>query len=600
MSTLAEILPGDAFLILGAWVVLGFMLVGVGALVCRVIRAQVRDADGLLDSFWIGWAGLLYGLQLWHVFLPVDVRALLGAAALGLIGLGVSGVRPWQAALRGARGSWVLVVTIVLAALWIANRALAGPEFGDAGLYHIPMVRWVAEFPVVVGLGNLYEPFAYNQSYFLYVAMLDVGPFAERSYHLANGMLLLVLSSRALVGLHRLLRWHRQLAPVDAFYAFCLPAAAQLALGVFLTTPSPDLPIFALGIVLSGRLVAIVSRQAGPRAPDADLLKIALLATAALTVKLSIAGFVVVLVPLALVLVARRERPTRRSLVRTMVAMTVIGAAGLIPWTVRNVVLSGCPFFPSLVGALPVAWRVGADAPGTTIYSRSQAWQSYVHVALWAGLRDPRWLITKLASLGWNAREVWLPLAVALVAGVLAVLRWALERRRRSRGESGGSLVPLLLPPIGWMWFCLSTVALARFAGAAFWLLAVQCLLLAMGTGGFAAGSRRRLAASLAVLTLAAVPFFDARRGPVLLRVRGMAGMPRANVREVRLESGLMVNVPIDSKCFTAPLPCTPEPRPALRLRKPGALGAGFLLDPAVEVEVPDDPPSRGGPVRGG
>lgn len=47
-------------------------------------------------------------------------------------------------------------------------------------------------------------------------------------------------------------------------------------------------------------------------------------------------------------------------------------------------------------------------------------------------------------------------------------------------------------------------------------------------------------------------------------------------------DSGLELQVPRnDNRCWRAPIPCTPHPSPNLRLRRPGDLGSGFVVDGA-------------------
>jgi hypothetical protein len=57
------------------------------------------------------------------------------------------------------------------------------------------------------------------------------------------------------------------------------------------------------------------------------------------------------------------------------------------------------------------------------------------------------------------------------------------------------------------------------------------------------------------------------------------------------LKTGFVVNVPRGTdSCWDAPLPCTPFPNPALRLRRPGDLRRGFMLDPVVHARYRYDP----------
>jgi hypothetical protein len=75
------------------------------------------------------------------------------------------------------------VLTFIATTLWFSLRALGGPRNGDSGLYHVPTIVWHLATRLPPGLGNLAAPFAYNQSFFLWAALLDVGPLPGRSTH---------------------------------------------------------------------------------------------------------------------------------------------------------------------------------------------------------------------------------------------------------------------------------------------------------------------------------------------------------------------------------------------------------------------------------
>ena len=62
-------------IVLAAWALLAAVLVGLGLLERRVFGPRVASGRDLWTSFWVGWAMLLVGLQLWHSWLPIDDRA---------------------------------------------------------------------------------------------------------------------------------------------------------------------------------------------------------------------------------------------------------------------------------------------------------------------------------------------------------------------------------------------------------------------------------------------------------------------------------------------------------------------------------------------
>ena len=362
--------PRETLLVACAWGVIGLVFTGIGALFRRACGAPTTDAAGWLTCFWLGWALTIFALQLWQLVLPVDVRAAAALAAVGAAGVVASGTGPWRVLGRGVRTSWPALLMFAAVAAWLANRALGGPQNGDTGLYHIPTMRWLAEYPIVPGLGNLYVAYAFNHSYLLYLALLDVGPFAHGSHHLANSILLLVLFGHVLLGIFRALR-RRPCTAEDLFYALCLPAAVTLAFDLNFTSPSPDFPVFVIGVVLTGHLVRLLAAPPDGPAPTVDLLALAVLAALGITVKLSLAGLALTTVAIAAVRWLLHPRAADAGRVRTLVAAVLLGALGVVPLMVRGIILSGYPLYPSTVAGVPVSWRVSPDA-GTWILGVSQ------------------------------------------------------------------------------------------------------------------------------------------------------------------------------------------------------------------------------------
>jgi hypothetical protein len=558
-----------SLMIVVSWVGLGLVFIGLGSLLRRLLRAPAVSADGLLLSFWLGWVSVLFALQLWHLVLPVGVWALVTLSSAGVVGLALSGTRPWLSLLRGVRRNWPALLLGVGVVIWLSNHALGGPRHGDSGAYFIPTVRWILEYPVVPGLGNLYIPYAFNQSYFLYVAMLDVGPFTNGSHHLANGLLILLLLARMLLGAGRIVR--RRCAPDDLFYALCLPVPVGQVFSVFLTSPSPDLAIVVLGIVLSGELILMISSRGVPDRSRFHVLAITWLATGAVTVKLSIAGLAGMIVPVAFLGWLYQKQPSPRDVARMVAAGAGLVMVGFLPWVTRNVVLSGCPFFPSSFAALPVEWLVSADAVQWIQKPMN------IHGPL-TWIRDPRWFGSRLASLGWNQRDVLLPVGVAAVAGLVTL---GVRIATRSRPDAPRVPAIVLLPTLASFGFTFAMAPMPRYSGAILWILAAQTVVLACGGAARIDGRSLRIAALVGAIGVTALPVIGGQ--PLLRDLKKFETMVRPALTPTELRSGLVVQVPRTRQCWAAPLPCTPEPNPGLRLRRPNELGSGFRIDPAAK-----------------
>jgi hypothetical protein len=572
--------------VLAAWIAVGLVLTGGGALIARAWRAPLRAADDLLLCFWLGWAALVLALQAWHLARPIDDAARLLAAAAGTAGLALAGAAPWRAMARAVPRHVPLLAAGAVLAVWLSNHALGGARYGDVNGYFVPTVRWLLAHPIVPGLANLHAHYALNQSYFGYLAALEAGTFAGRSYHLANGLLVLALGLRVLLAGARLARLGRAVAPVDVYYTLLAPGVFAFGVSIWLTSPNPDVGVFALGAVAGGELLALATEA--PARRRLHLRALTVLAAAGVTVKLSFTGFAAAAVPVALALWLARERPAPRAAVREAAVLGAIGLAAIGPWVARNVVMSGLPFYPSALVALPVEWRVGTDVEGWL--------RNTVFVGGWrAILASPGWFAGILRNWGWFEPDVAGPAALGTASFALAAAR---RIGRGARGRGTGTTLPLLLflPGAASLAFCIVLSPVPRYAGATVWIIGAMGVLLAAADAICRPRSAVR-AALLLLVVAASAATLRAGLDPLWLPLTGFEPVAAIRWEPRHLESGTVVNVPIGIEaCGSVPLPCTPYPNPALRARRPDDPGAGFILDPALAARHRYDPGQRGGP----
>jgi hypothetical protein len=562
-----ELFPRSAWLILATWIAVAAALVGIGALVRRLAGRPARSADDWLSGFWLGLGATVCVLQVWQLALPVDRRALGLLSALGALGILREGAGPWVLVARGVRRHALAVLALGTATAWLALQALGGPRNGDSGLYHVPTMAWHLAHPLPPGLGNLAAPFAYNQSYFLWVALLEVGPLAGRGSHVTNALFVVALLALVLLAVSRLAR-PRACAPADAFYALLLPGVLPLGLDINLTSPSPDIAVYTLGVVLAGELVRFLTT--GRR--FADLAGLALLAGIAPPLKLSLGGLAA-----ATGLVAGvawlRARPRDAGLARAGAVIGVIAVLAPGAWMIRGIVLSGYPLYPSTLLAVAVDWAV----PYETVVAESKLIRYWNGVEgwWWVAWRDPQWFVRWLPTLDWLRMDVLLPLGIAALAGVANLVARVVRR-----GTPGAMPAAVLVPTLVSIAYCIAAAPRARYPASAYWVLAVEATWVALPAGVLAAGRTavRRLATVIAVGLTAG--FLWAER-PIVTALRDFEPHVRPVLTSVRLPSGLVVHEPAHMQCWDAPLPCSPFHNDRLRLRRRDDLASGFTVAPA-------------------
>src|SRR6478736_1562306 len=181
--------------VLTAWVLAGGACIGWGAALLRLLLPRTPSTPGAAVLFWAGFATLLGLLQIWHLLLAVDWRATIALLGSGWIVLFLNPAARRAATVRPSTGCSLVLAVL---ALWLAFRALDFPRNYDSGLYHFATIRWIGEFPAVPGLANLHDRLAFNQSYFLFVALLNAHPFSNEGYHAANSLLWFALLAQLL------------------------------------------------------------------------------------------------------------------------------------------------------------------------------------------------------------------------------------------------------------------------------------------------------------------------------------------------------------------------------------------------------------------
>lgn len=595
-----------------SWLVVVGLFFGVGCLAMAALGRRPDDGESLLATFWLGWGPVVAALQLWHLFAPIGPATLAVVAALGCLGLVVCRASLWTWAARALRRAAAAPIASTLACglallfvLWLANRAMApiAPP-GDSGFYHIGAVRWLQAEPLLPGLGNVDGRFGFNNSLFLYMAMLDWPAGPPHFYHLGMPVLFLVFVAECMLHGARLARGGTG-AEGRHFLGVSWVAAIVPYLFVEFGSTSTDTANLILGFVIGLHLFRLVFEPLSRRDLAFHALMVFVLSTVGVTIKLSFAflGFFACAVAGLQFLRGRAAGewsgwwPAVRADWVPIVVTTAVVAVVLGTWVGRGVTMTGYFAYPSTTAAwLDVDWKVPeaqvvGEADAIKVWARypfdtDASWQEILDGWDWFG----PWLLKTLERV-----DIFtLPMLLFFVGA------WAYLRRSRAEPLDRTAALLFLTPPaVAFvLWFV--TAPAERFGGAIFWLLGagIWAILYVQTTAtDVKARLVRALGAFVPMTVLAA-----AIAGAVLSHSRygwalfvspgpeaGFHPIPEAVVEEHVSRSGLSHYVavamrPGSSKwepglrCWDAPLPCTIGPKPDLELRVPDTWSGGFRL----------------------
>jgi hypothetical protein len=559
------------------WCGLFAVLSGLGILGRRALGLPVDSAEAWILSFWSGWAFTILILQIWHLWLKIDIWAFATIVAAGTGSLLWNRGHLWPAIRSGLRQNFCLALIVLLLAFWIANRAMSPLENGDTGLYHMTAVRWGASYPIVPGLGNLHERLAFNSTFFLYAAMLEVWPWGQKSHYLANGLLLFVLLAQLMLSLRKIISCWPKNHSYHIFNVLLLAPAFGQMFNPNFSSLTPDISIFILGIVIISRAYHffIASDEEAHR-KYYDVFIIVTLCIVGMTIKLNFipfGGSILIITLLVWISIYSGQDKTK-----ILYWIILLNTSLLSIWVVRSVILSGYIFFPYTLGSVPVAWRV----PRPLALSVT----NWIHS--WA--RAPGAFWTDVLG-NWSWIRPWLrnfpyEYTRALITGVLALILYLTTRSRimhYSLRSNYAYLAILGAPFISVISWFLSAPD-PRFSGACFWMFGAGFAALAIDNLGLKSSRVTRILAYSVCLSFFIYLFPSHDSLFILPNQQGihLNNFPKPEYSTVPINNLINLNIPNGTdQCWDIPIPCTPYYRPTLKIRK-NHLDSGFFLDDTV------------------
>jgi hypothetical protein len=234
-------------------------------------------------------------------------------------------------------------ILLVLRAVYLS---IGGPAESDTLLYHAQIVKWIKEYPIVPGLGNLHGRLAYNSSFHVLASFLDIGAFQDKSFHGLNGFFFLFLQANLLIRVWCLCHGAVRISNIfAALFIFLEPFLITDSFFAKMNSLSTDF----MTLVLTGYIILYFIQLLEDRnLPAKGEIIIGLVLTAfAATVKL-------VSVPLLLLTIVILIRYIRAGQLRIVIKgnkrfyliLYFLIFILFAPWSMRSVILSGYPVYP--------------------------------------------------------------------------------------------------------------------------------------------------------------------------------------------------------------------------------------------------------------
>lgn len=222
----------------------------------------------------------------------------------------------------------LMIICVAATLFWTTSKAI----HYDTYLYHMQSIKWIEEYGVVPGLGNLHFRFAYNSAFMALQALFSMEWLLGQSLHTVNGYVCSLAVVYALAD-NRLLKNER---PELSDLLKTAMIAYVYYTREYISSPNSDTLAMLLVLYICTKWSEFTEKDVSDALPYTYLC---VLGVWAVTVKLS-AGVCIVLAIYPFVLLMKRKQ---------WKAMAVNICAGLfmaLPWLARNIVISGYLLYP--------------------------------------------------------------------------------------------------------------------------------------------------------------------------------------------------------------------------------------------------------------
>jgi hypothetical protein len=540
---------------------------GWGRLAFRMLGVPSEDLVSV-DSLWLGLIFIVAFLGLAHFFVPINWSLRILIALVGLLGVYLTpNLRAQITALvekiRRHPGAFLFILIVIVG---LCLKSLQAPRNFDSALYHFQTIRWLNEFSIVYGLGNLHGRLAFNQSYFNLLALLQIEPVTSKGYAAAAVFMVLLCASS-------IYKLYCAVSRGNGWLVLLLLSGLGLTLDQ-LSSPTPDSAISIIQLQIYVYLISLyVRHESAKKIETYPILVVVFLAYFILTIKVSAFAFACGCLLISLPLF----NAIRKADIKVLVVSGGVGLLLLVIHFSRGYVLSGAPFFPSQIGAdwsLPWAMpqeSVKGDADWIYSWARLPGADPATVLGNW------NWLGPWLNNLPLLAKNLFTAGMILFGLNVILLCR---AKINRTQAMPYLLYVPLVLALLFWFF----TAPDFRFLGAVSILFIMVsgwlCWNLVAGIKPIAwilskctmcRGDILTASASLLIFLY----FLGVRS--ITLNVPEHLSVMTAHEQKVNM--GVLFYQPRDGLCWNNPLPCAPFVSPNLKLRVPeGGIGAGFTL----------------------
>ncbi|WP_000879757.1 LIC_10190 family membrane protein [Leptospira interrogans] len=244
-----------------------------------------------------------------------------------------------------------IIVIITFPFLLSALVFSLNPPFAyDSGLYHIQSIKWIQEYSVVPGLANLHGRFGFNPNIFTIFALTSLKEIFKQEIFSVNFVIYSILVLHSINRIYKILK---QEGFTNSFLLHSIVLFLILEQFMSLSSPTPDL----ISIVLPLYILTNLPKNENGIHSKLNLENyFSSIISSVYTISVKLAT--IPLCILILLLIIRYKFDGKKLLIVISIIFLI-----LLPWLIRNVILSGYLIYPfSAIDIFNFDWKVPLNA----------------------------------------------------------------------------------------------------------------------------------------------------------------------------------------------------------------------------------------------
>lgn len=334
--------------VLFSWTIIFIITLILGYGIVELIYKKSRQHVSSIDVY------LVIGIAIVNVYAEIfSIFYKVGALACGILFIvgtvlaaiyyvwNRRGLMKWGK-LHISKKQWFLLILIVFAtAAWTTG----SPQHYDTGLYHNQAIQWIEKYGLVPGLGNLHNRFAYNSAFMPLQALFSLEWLIERSLHTVNGYICCLFSSYAILSCNL---WKKRNIALSDLLKLTMLVYIYDSRGV-MSSPSTDILAMTLILYVCIKWCEFAEYEIKDALPYTML---SVICVYLITVKLSVACAILLAVYPAILLL--KEKKWTDIIINVLQGIVIV-----IPWLIRNVLISGYLVYPyPQIDLFQVDWKM--------------------------------------------------------------------------------------------------------------------------------------------------------------------------------------------------------------------------------------------------